>query len=192
MKKLENIEMLILDESEDGVFAISLVDRPAIQEDFIYLSKQEICLKVTNEEKREVVGLALVPNKKIYRVDNEGNEFNIFFTEQTIEKTNELFMKNLNLNKITSQHERPVEGVSVIESWIVEDPKNDKSNLYNLEAPKGSWVIKMKIYNDEEWQRVKDGEYKGFSIEGKYERSEVKASEQDNTIEEIKNFLKSI
>lgn len=189
MKKLEDIEMIIKDENVDGVFAISLVDKPAIQEDFIYLSSHEIELKVTNEEKREVVGIALVPDKKIYR-NVDGEEFNIYFTAQTIEKTNELFMKNLNLNKITSQHERDVEGVSVIESWIVEDSKQDKSNIYNLNAPVGSWIVKMKVYNDSEWVRVKNGEYKGFSIEGKYKEAEVKASEQlDDLIKEIENLI---
>ena len=189
MKKIQDIEMIISDESVDGVFAISLVDKPAIQEQFIYLSSHEIELKVVNEEKREVVGIALVPDKKIYR-NIDGEEFNIYFTSQTIEKTNELFMKNLNLNKITSQHERDVEGVSVIESWIVEDSKQDKSNIYKLNAPVGSWIVKMKVYNDSEWVRVKNGEYKGFSIEGKYKEAEVKASEQvDELIKEIENLI---
>lgn len=192
MKKLEDIEMIISDESVDGVFAISLVDKPAIQESFIYLSSHEIELKVVNEEKREVVGIALVPDKKIYR-NIDGEEFNIYFTSQTIEKTNELFMKNLNLNKITSQHERDVEGVSVIESWIVEDSKQDKSNIYKLNAPVGSWIVKMKVYNDSEWVRVKNGEYKGFSIEGKYKEADIKASEQvsetDELIKEIENLI---
>jgi hypothetical protein len=191
MKKIQDIEMIISDESKDGVFAISLVDKPAIQEDFIYLSSHEIELKVVNEEKREVVGIALVPDKKIYR-NVDGQEFNIYFTSQTIEKTNELFMRNLNLNKITSQHERDVEGVSVIESWIVEDSKQDKSNIYKLNAPVGSWVVKMKVYNDSEWVRVKNGEYKGFSIEGKYKEAEVKASEQVDETTELINEIENL
>jgi hypothetical protein len=195
MKKLEDIELKIENENEDGVFAISLVDRPAIQENFIALSEHKIELKVVDEDKRILVGLALVPNKKIYRNVN-GKEFNVFFSEQTIEKTNELFMRNLNLNSITSQHETKVSGVSVIESWIVEDEKNDKSNLYNLNAPKGSWAVKMKVYNDEEWNKVKLGEYKGFSIEGIYQGlDKLQASEQEEEEDyttDIIDFLKSI
>jgi len=136
-----------------------------------------------------------VPNKKIYRNVN-GKEFNVFFSEQTIEKTNELFMRNLNLNSITSQHETKVNGVSVIESWIVEDEKNDKANIYNLNAVKGSWVVKMKVYNDEEWNKVKLGEYKGFSIEGIYQGlDKLQASEQveeEDYTTDIIEFLKSI
>ncbi len=193
MKKLEDIELKIENENEDGVFAISLVDRPAIQEHFIALSEHNIELKVVDEDKRILVGLALVPNKKIYRNVN-GKEFNVFFSEQTIEKTNELFMRNLNLNSITSQHETKVSGVSVIESWIVEDEKNDKSNLYNLNAVKGSWAVKMKVYNDEEWNKVKLGEYKGFSIEGIYQGlDKLQASEQEEDLTtDIIEFLKSI
>ncbi len=196
MKKLEDIELKIENENEDGVFAISLVDRPATQEHFIALSEHKIELKVVDEDKRILVGLALVPNKKIYRNVN-GKEFNVFFSEQTIEKTNELFMRNLNLNSITSQHETKVSGVSVIESWIVEDEKNDKSNLYNLNAPKGSWAVKMKVYNDEEWNKVKLGEYKGFSIEGIYQGlDKLQASEQveeeEDYTTDIIEFLKSI
>ena len=196
MKKLEDIELKIENENEDGVFAISLVDRPAIQENFIALSEHKIELKVVDEDKRILVGLALVPNKKIYRNVN-GKEFNVFFSEQTIEKTNELFMRNLNLNSITSQHETKVSGVSVIESWIVEDEKNDKSNLYNLNAVKGSWAVKMKVYNDEEWNKVKLGEYKGFSIEGIYQGlDKLQASEQPQEEEDLTTdiieFLKSI
>jgi hypothetical protein len=196
MKKLEDIELKIENENEDGVFAISLVDRPAIQENFIALSEHKIELKVVDEYKRILVGLALVPNKKIYRNVN-GKEFNVFFSEQTIEKTNELFMRNLNLNSITSQHETKVNGVSVIESWIVEDEKNDKANIYNLNAVKGSWVVKMKVYNDEEWNKVKLGEYKGFSIEGIYQGlDKLQASEQEEIEEDLTTdiieFLKSI
>ena len=195
MKKLEDIELKIENENEDGCFAISLVDRPAIQENFIALSEHKIELKVVDEDKRILVGLALVPNKKIYRNVN-GKEFNVFFSEQTIEKTNELFMRNLNLNSITSQHETRVSGVSVIESWIVEDEKNDKSNLYNLNAVKGSWAVKMKVYNDEEWNKVKLGEYKGFSIEGIYQGlDKLQASEQEEEEDyttDIIEFLKSI
>jgi hypothetical protein len=194
MKKLEDIELKIENENEDGVFAISLVDRPAIQENFIALSEHKIELKVVDEDKRILVGLALVPNKKIYRNVN-GKEFNVFFSEQTIEKTNELFMRNLNLNSITSQHETKVSGVSVIESWIVEDEKNDKANIYNLNAVKGSWAVKMKVYNDEEWNKVKLGEYKGFSIEGIFQGlDKLQASEQEeeDLTTDIIEFLKSI
>jgi hypothetical protein len=81
----------------------------------------------------------------------------------------ELYLKKNYNNNVTVDHDHNVEGVSLIESWIVEDEKHDKSNLYNLKAVKGSWVVKMKVYNEEVWQQIKDGKFKGFSIEGKFD-----------------------
>jgi len=192
MKKLQEIELTIKDESE-GVYAISLVDSPAIQENFIMLSSQNVELKILDEEKRIVVGFALVPEKRIYRKYKE-KEFNVFFTKETVAKSQELFMKNLNINKFTTEHREEVNGVNVIESWIVEDTKNDKSNLYKLKPKGGEWVVMSKIYNDDVWSEVKNGTFKGYSIEGLYDGfDKLEASEQDcETTTMIKEFLKSI
>jgi len=193
--KLQEIELTIKDESEDGVFAISLVDSPAIEENFIMLSSQEVDLKILDEEKRIVVGFALVPEKRIYRKVKD-KEFNIFFTKETVSKSSELFMKKLNLNKFTTEHEKEVQGINVIESWIVEDAKNDKSNIYNLGAKGGEWVVTSKIYNDEVWNEIKLGKFKGYSIEGMYDGfDKLQASqevEECETVKEIKEFLKTV
>lgn len=189
MEKLQEVELFIRDENEDGVFAVSLVESPAIEENFIALSSHKIALKVVDEEKRIVVGLALVPEKRIYRKMKD-KEFNIYFSKETIAKTSELFMKKLNLNNITSEHEKPVTGVTVIESWVVEDTEKDKTAIYNLNAPVGSWAITMKVYNDEEWSKVKSGDYKGFSIEGVYQGLDaVNMSSDIDIIEQLKKLL---
>ena len=201
MKKaesIEEIELFINNEEEDGVFAISLVESPAIEENFIALSNYKMDLKVVDEERRIVVGLALVPEKRIYRKmkpkgSEEEKEFNIFFSKETVAKTAELYMKNLHLNNVTSEHERPVQGASVIESWTVEDPKKDKTAHYNLSAVEGAWAVMMKIYNDDEWEKVKAGEYKGFSIEGLYDGlDQLNASQElteEKQLEEIAKIL---
>lgn len=196
MEKLQEVELRIEDLKQDGVFAISLVDKPAIQEDFIYLESHEINLKVTNEEKRLVTGLALIPNKRIYRA-MKGKEFNIYFNDDTIRLASQMYMENLNLNNVTIDHEQKVNGVSVVESWIVEDEKNDKSNVYNLNATKGSWVVTMKVHNDEVWQDIKDGKYKGFSIEAMFSgleslfSNQIELSDDEKLINEIKDLLKN-
>ena len=191
-KELQTIELTIKDELKEGVFAISFVDAPAIEEPFLMLNALEVQLKVIDEEKREVIGLALVPNKKILR-RKDNVEFNIEFSEQTIEKVQELYMKNLRANNVTIDHEKSVNGVSLIESWIVEDPKNDKSNIYGLNAVKGAWVVKMKIYNDEVYEGVKLGKFNGFSIEGMFDGlDQLKMSElteEEKLIEEIRSLL---
>jgi hypothetical protein len=191
--EIQEIEMRIEDESKDGVFAISLVDRPAIEEDFIKLSAEEVKLKILDEEKRIVVGFALVPEKRIYR-NIKGKEFNIFFTKETINKTQELFMRKLNLSNFTTDHDKEVKGVSVIESWIVEDAENDKSNIYNLGAKGGEWVLMSKVYNDDVWKEIKEGKFKGYSIEGKFGGfDELKQSDDRSEImNDIIDFLKTI
>jgi hypothetical protein len=186
---METIELFIADEAKDGVFAVSLVEEPAIEEDFVALSTDRIELKVADEERKVVVGLALVPEKKIYRF-MKGKEFNIFFSKDTISKAQELYMKKLNLNNVTAEHEEKVTGASVIESWIVEDSKNDKTNLYNLKATEGSWAIMMKIDNEELWSKVKSGEFKGFSIEGIFGGFEqLEASKDKDIVEQIKELI---
>ena len=165
MEKLQEIEMKIKDESVDGVFAISLVDSPAIEEDFVALSKHSDKneRKVADEERRIAVGYALIPDKRIYRrITPKGKtepvEFNIYFTKETIAQTQELYMRNLNNNNATTEHEKAVTDCTVIESWITEDEKHDKINLFNIEPIVGGWAVMMKINNDEVWSSVKSGE----------------------------------
>lgn len=189
--KLQEIELKIKDENEDGVFAISLVENPAIEENFVALSAEKVELKVVDDERRIVVGFALVPEKRIYRRMN-GKEFNIYFTKETVGQAQELFMKKLNLNNWTLEHEQKTSGVSVIESWIVEDPKNDKANLYNLDPQGGEWVVMSKVYNDDVWNAIKDGKFKGYSIEAMFSGFEQLASKDESEAEEIIRKLKEL
>jgi len=194
---MESIYLTIKDEDEDGVFAISLVNSPAIEENFVALSKEEpkfhVELKGVDDERKIVVGFALVPEKEIYRKMN-GKEFNIKFSAETVAKASELYMKNLNLNNVTAEHEKPVHGCTVIENWIVEDPKNDKSNIYDLGAQGGEWVVMMKL-SDEEYKLAKDGTYNGFSIEALFDGFEQleakKVLSEDEKIAEIIKVLEA-
>jgi hypothetical protein len=192
MAKVEIIELLI-DETklEAGINAVSVVESPAIEENFIALKKHEVELKEVDAEKRILMGAALVPNKQIYR-RNKDKEFYIYFSEETVRKASELFLMRANQNNATYEHERKMlDGMSVVESWIIEDEKTDKSRLYNFNLPKGTWMISMKVNNDEIWQKVKDGEVKGFSIEGHFV-DQYEMSLQQNEEDEIIAFLKEI
>jgi hypothetical protein len=192
MAKVEIIELLI-DETklEAGINAVSVVESPAIEENFIALKKHEVELKEVDAEKRILMGAALVPNKQIYR-RNKDKEFYIYFSEDTVRKASELFLMRSNQNNATYEHERKMlDGMSVVESWIIEDEKTDKSRLYNFNLPKGTWMISMKVNNDEIWQKVKDGEVKGFSIEGHFV-DQYEMSLQQNEEDEIIAFLKEI
>jgi hypothetical protein len=170
---------LIIDENEatDGIEAISLVHTPAIEENFVALSKQKVELKTLDEEKRIVVSLALIPDKEIYRRNSKGEEYNIVFSKETVRKASELYFKNLNNNNATLEHEEKTDGVSVIESWIVEDVEKDKTAIYGLNAVEGAWAVVMKIDNEQVWADIKEGKYLGLSIEGRFSEKEAELSE---------------
>lgn len=160
---------LILDEESmaNGIDAISIVSAPAIEENFIALnSQQEYKFATINDEKRLLLGPALIPNKPIYR-RNGNEEFYVYFSSKTIRKANELFFKRGNHTKATLEHEVNLQDTTIVESWLIDDPEMDKSKSYGYSLPKGTWMVSMKIDNDEIWNEyVKTGKVKGFSIEG--------------------------
>ena len=161
------VEVFIDDSDLTGINAISVVENPAIEEDFIFLSEQKDMVKLTevSKEKRILMGPALIPNKPIYRVKN-GEPYYIYFSENTIRKASEQYLIMGNQSSTTLEHEIKVSGLVVVESWIVEDSDKDKSALYDMKQPKGTWMISMKVNNDEIWNDwVKTGRVKGFSIE---------------------------
>ena len=159
---------LILDEMQEmmGIQAISIVENPAIEENFVALKTQEVQFAKQDEEKRILLGAALIPNKPIYRRAGE-EEFYVYFTKDTIRRASEMFFQNGNQNQSTLEHEAELQGLSVVESWIIEDEQKDKSRIYDLEMPVGTWMVSMKVNNDDIWNNyVKTGKVKGFSIEG--------------------------
>ena len=187
---------LIIDErdSESGIDAVSVVESPAIEENFIALAEQKIELKEIDAEKRILMGAALIPNKKIYRVNEKTKEeFEIFFSEQTVRQAMELFFKKGNQSKATQEHAKSIDGMTVVESWLIEDKVHDKSVKYGFSLPKGTWMISMKVDNDQVWNDVKEGKVKGFSIEGffadKLEMS-MQEKEKSEIIEQLKSLLK--
>ena len=162
---MEIIELFI-DETDEvsGIEAISVVENPAIESDFVALKKQEFKLAEVDQEKRILMGAALIPNKPIYRQSGE-QEYYIYFSQATVRKASELFFINGNQNNSTLEHELQLKGLTAVESWIVES-EQDKSRMYDLNVPMGTWMVSMKVNNDDVWKKVKAGEVKGFSIEG--------------------------
>lgn len=183
---------LLIDEEQllSGIEAISIVDQPAIEENFIALSKQhEIKLAQVDEEKRILMGAALVPDKNIYRRDGE-EEYYIYFSKDTVRQASQLFLMRGNQNKSTLEHQAELHGLSVVESWIIEDEVHDKSRKYDMDLPIGTWMVSMKVNNDEVWNDyVKTGKVKGFSIEGyfkdKLEMSAINDVEDEEEATEI-------
>jgi hypothetical protein len=193
-----NLIELIIDDKEDlqGVEAISIVENPAIESDFVALKSEEVKLAEVDKEKRILMGAVLIPEKPIYRRNGE-DEYYIYFSKDTVVKASQLFLKKGNQGNSTLEHSKSIEGLTVVESWIVEDLTKDKSALYNLSVPVGTWMASVKVDNDEIWNDyVKTGKVKGFSLEGhfadqlekKKELSKV-LTEDEVLVEKIKQIL---
>lgn len=193
-----DIVELFIDENDEvsGIEAISVVENPAIESDFVALKNQEFKLAEVDKEKRILMGAALIPNKPIYRVSGE-QEYYIYFSQATVRKASELFFIKGNQNNATLEHQLELKGLTAVESWIVES-EQDKSRMYDLNVPIGTWMVSMKVLNDEVWKQVKEGKVKGFSIEGYFadklerpnEPNELSAIEEDEyLLEELVELL---
>ena len=176
----------------EGVYALSVVENPAMEDFWITLSEQSTTVELAqvDDEKRLLLGAALIPNKKIYR-NIDGNEFYITFSEETIEKLSHEFLKKQHNNNSSLEHEVSLNGMSVVQSWIVDDPDKDKSNVYGKRYEKGTWVAMMKVDNDEVWEQVKSGEVKGFSIDALLALEEVNFKSQIDMNEEAVKSLEN-
>ena len=160
------VELILDEESELGIEAISVVENPAIEEDFVALKSQEFKLAEVDGERRILMGALLIPNKPIYRRNKE-DEYYIYFSKDTVLKASQMYLMNSKQNNSTLEHQYELEGLSLVESWIVEDKVHDKSVKFGMDLPLGTWVGSVKVNNDKIWNEfVKTGKVKGFSIEG--------------------------
>ena len=190
------VEFILNEEDADvGVFAISLVEDPAIEENFMFFSKQgkPQQFATMNDEKRIVMGAVMIPDMPILRLDAEGNKYNCFFSKDTIRRVEELYMINSKHQSATIDHERAINGITTIETWIVEDTKKDKSSIYGFKYPVGTWVACMKIENEDVWNNyIKEGEVKGFSIEGYFDTKDSKGikMKQDDVLNRLRDIIK--
>ena len=189
------VELVINDDNQElAIDAISLVSAPAIEQDFVYFGKEKnnLTFAKVDEEKRMLVSPALIPNKQIFRYDaNTDSEYYVYFSPETVRKASELYLKHNNHHKATYEHQDRVSGVLTVESWVKEGDM-DKSKLYGFDLPNGTWFVKMKIQNDDLWQKIKDGELKGLSIEGYFTDKMEAMSEKAPTNEEILKALNEI
>ena len=189
---------LILDEEQEeaGIEAISIVESPAIESDFIALANEEVQLAEVDKEKQILLGALLIPNKPIFRNGEEG-EYYIFFSKDTVVKASQMYLKNGYQNNSTLEHNKALDGLTLVESWIVEDDVHDKSRKYGLNVPVGTWMGSVKVNNKQVWDEyIKTNKVKGFSIEGyfadKMEQPKKLAQEDFSKEDEILNKIKNI
>ena len=170
-------ELVIEDENVDEVFAISMVDNPAIQALGTYFHKEEVNFAEMNEEGLFMAPI-LIPNKKILRVDGAGVPYEVYFSPETIKRLSQMYLEKKYQDSVTLEHATKVDGITMVESWIKESVEKDKSKLYGLNVPAGSWIGTFKIDNAEMKEKFRTGEVRAVSIEGMFEHLEKTPKEQ--------------
>ena len=182
---------------DSETYAVSLVDEPAIESDFVALAKEKPIeeVKLSSDERHMLYGAALIPDKEIYRYDGE-NEYYLSFTKESIEKMSQDFFKNFRQANVTIDHEESAKDITIVESWLVEDPYRDKANALGLEnLPIGTWMLGMKVNEIDTWERIKNHELRGFSVESLISLEDfsknIKNEDMDNVMlfEKIKEFI---
>ena len=187
------VELTVNDLEENSLDIISFVESPATESNFMFFNKQKKQnFSSVDTEARIVVGAAMLANDKIIREDASGMPYFVYFSESTVRKCQELFFKkgktketNVDHNQVDNNN-----GVTVIESCIVENPEMDKSkHLGYTDIPKGSWFVAYKVDDDELWEKIKKGEVQGFSVEGVFTQEVV--NDKANIEEEMAAILNS-
>ena len=180
---MELYELIIEDENIDEVYALSLVLNGAIEADWVYFSKEgktEVKFATVDNDKRTIVAPVLIPDKRIYRIDERsGKEYEVFVTAETIEKLAQQYLIKGYQNKATVEHAENIDGdVTVVESWVSKSSTKDKSaNYFTRIFPAGTWFVIMKVNDEQLWQDyVKTGKVKSVSIEGLFGHKLVKAA----------------
>lgn len=175
---------------DSETYAISMVEAPAIESDFVALAKEEedkVQVFLESNEKHMVYGAALIPDKDIYRNNGE-QEFYISFTKESIEKMSQDFMKEYRQHEVKTDHDEVANEVCVVESWLVQDAYKDKANALGINVPEGTWMVGMKVNNIETWDRIKAGELKGFSVESMLTLEEFSKIDNNMNIETNEMF----
>lgn len=174
-------ELILSDEEVQGIDAISVVGSPAMESQFIMLSEEKrVSFAKIDNEKQILLGVAMIPEKKIYRVDPDTNEeFEVFFSKETIKRASELYLKKGNQSNANLEHSKLTISGTVVESWIVEDIEKDKTALYGIDAPVGSWAVAMKVESKEDWELCKENGT-GFSIEGMFNEKVILTKNENN------------
>lgn len=188
---------------DSETYAISLVESPAIEETLVALEEQKpIKVQLADEEKYMVYSAVLVPDKPIFRRNDDGDEFYIEFTKESIEKMAQEYLMNYRQNEITLDHETMANDITLVESWIKTDMYKDKSVAIGLseDLPIGTWIAGLKVNQIDAWNRIKNGELRGFSVESMISLEEFSKQEQntnnmnietnDMFWDKLKNILK--
>jgi hypothetical protein len=193
-KKLPIIELCLSDDGVmNGVYANSFVTSPAIEKGFVFMNKQHnkpVLMTVEQGEKRLVYGPVMIPDLMIYRKDDKFGEYYATYTAETVLKCAHNYLKKNLQSSTTIEHAFPIQGATMVESWIVEDGQSDKAVSFGYtDLPKGTWMSGYSVESDELWQAIKSGQITGFSIEAWFDHVPVDMSEEKQFLDDLEKLL---
>ena len=168
MKTINGLPVYIaqINNTEEGILDISLVDCPAINRDFVLFSQDKMNFSIQNEEKRIISGVVMLADTPIYRKSSTAGEYYIVFTRDIIEMMVEKMSFEGKLNNITLNHNgQLVEGVTLVELFI-KDSSKGLNPTYLSDVTEGSLIASYKVENEDIWNQIKAGEFRGFSLSG--------------------------
>ena len=182
MNKLPIYNAEIKDE-RDGIIAISFVEEPAVESNFMLFGKQ-IPLFFANEEKKNILGVIMRADFPIYRRDEDGNEFYVTYSADTIAKMAQKYFVSGAVNTTSINHNGEVlDGVNLVQWYIKDTNKGIAPNGFD-DVKDGSLFAEFHIENENLWTACKDGTFKGFSLEGYFttEKTNLKSDKMENKI----------
>lgn len=192
MKEVE----LYIDENGEWLEKISLVELPAIESNFLCFSKEDTFKFALEDEQRIITGPVMIPEKRMLRIDENGNEYYVYFSAETIKQAAYRWLQENMNHQFNLEHSKNTNKVDVIESWIVNDSRNDKAASLGFSLPKGTWMMSCKVNDEDLWRSIKEGEYNGFSVEGMFryedETFNKVLSDDEKIIREAEEFLASM
>ena len=187
---------LYIDENGEWLEKISLVELPAIESNFLCFSKEDTFKFALEDEQMIVTGPVMIPEKRMLRIDEYGNEYYVYFSAETIKQAAYRWLQENMNHQFNLEHSKNTNKVDVIESWIVNDSRNDKAASLGFSLPKGTWMLSAKINDEELWNEIKNGTYNGYSVEGMFryedETFNKVLSDDEKIIREAEEFLASM
>lgn len=187
---------LYIDENGEWLEKISLVELPAIESNFLCFSKEDTFKFALEDEQRIITGPVMIPEKRMLRLDEYGNEYYVYFSAETIKQAAYRWLQENMNHQFNLEHSKNTNKVDVIESWVINDQHNDKANSLGFSLPKGTWMMSCKVNDEDLWKSIKEGEYNGFSVEGMFryddETFNKVLSDEEKIIREAEEFLASM
>lgn len=192
-----NLEIISDVDSDMEVDYVALVDRPAIDKNFLAFNENNVQMSfaIQDEDEQIITGALMLADKPIYRNDENG-EYYVVFTKDTIKQIAQKFFAKGYQSNVNLMHDsgQKLQGLTMFESWITDSKRGIQAMKGFEDVPDGSWFGSFKVDNPDVWQMVKDGKVKGFSVEGlfSYKKADMQAEQVQDLWSQIQEILSQV